>query len=132
MIEHLTAGAIAKWGITPAAVLGAALLDPAFTAPAVVAVVGLFGTVLMVRQQRSEKKVDANGTLIDQLQEQLDTERARGDTLEGRLGSVSNELGEVKLDLTIYRIGTVTLTSQLVSLGQAPSWQPPTKETNHE
>lgn len=131
MIEHLTVGAIAKWGATPVAVLGAALLDPAFTAPAVVAVVGLFGTVLMVRQQRSEKKVDGNVTLTNNLQEQLGTERERGDLLSLRLSTMSAELEEVKVTQTLYRIGVVTLTGQLVALGETPAWQPPlTKETS--
>lgn len=108
-----------------AAAAAATTLDPAIVVPIVVATVGLIGTVLTVRQSRTEKRVDANRLLTDQLQEQLATERQRGDLLEAKVRDLSDDVGELQYRLTLYRIGAATLTGQIVQLGETPSWKPP-------
>ena len=126
MIPHLSAGALSKWGGS----LGAAGLL-AVTVPTEVWITGITTVGVVVtgwfaaRQSRTEKRVDANRVLTDQLQEQLNWQTLRADQLEERLTDITTRFEQLRLDHTTYRIGVATLANQVVQLGAEPVWIPP-------
>ncbi len=126
MIPHLSMGAVTKWG----GGLGTASIL-AVTIPTEVWVAGITTLGVAVtawfaaRQSRTEKRVDANRVLTDQLQEQLAWQTLRADQLEERLSAISSKFEQLRLDHTDYRIGAVQLFRQVEQLGGSPLWEPP-------
>ena len=124
MLEMITASLGGKWAWGSAvAVIGVIFaVDPVIS----VSIIAVFGTAITAyfsyRQFKTEKKVEANHLFVDQLQEQLMTERGHTERIDSRVELLQAQVLELQVELNNYRMGVAILQNQIVGLDHTPVW----------